>query len=520
MKTFSKNLFFAAIILCFSAISCTEKPVGKSLPRSTPEAEGVSSKDIITFLDSIKVRRHEFHSFMYLRHGKVIAEGWWNPYGPELKHTLNSASKSFTSTAIGFAINEGKLSLDDQAASFFPEYLPDTISVNLSNMRIRNLLSMSTGTRREPPLNVDEIWIKGFLAQPVVNEPGSTYRYSSVASYMLSAIINKISGQKVVDYLKPRLFDPLQIEGMDWETDAYGINTGGWGLRLKTEDLAKFGQFYLQKGKWNGKQLLPKKWVEEATSVKIYQDPKMSASKRDSSNDGVQGYCYQFWRAKHDSYQVNGANGQFVVVIPDKDAVVVFTADSPDMWGEIGMIWDFLYPGMHKKSLPEDVASSNELKQRLAALALPIPSAKSNEPIAGKVSGKTFTFAENERHIQSISLEFRDDMCLLNMKTDTASFDFSFASGKWQIGETTKRGPSIFSQAKNNQNGLPPFKIAQAYTWLDDMTLELSLRYIENVSSEKIVIRFDELGKKKISFDPNSSQGRFRRTPPLEGVMQ
>ncbi len=521
MKKNLNRSIFAVIILFLVLVSCTEKQqVGKSLPRSTPEAEGVSSDAIITFLDSAATSRHEFHSFMFLRHGKVIAEGWWNPYGPELKHTLNSASKSFTSTAVGFAISEKKLSLDDQVASFFPEYLPDTVSVFLSKLRIRDLLSMSAGQRREPPLTGDEIWVKSYLAMPFFSEPGTTYRYSSVASYMLSAIVKKVTGQKVIDYLTPRLFEPLAIEGMDWETDAYGINTGGWGLRLKTEDLAKFGQFYLQKGKWNGRQLLPGKWVEEATSVKIYQRPDMTQSKRDSSRDDVQGYCYQFWRARNNSYQVNGANGQFVLVMPDKDAVVIFTADSPDMWGELDMVWKYLYPGIQDKALSPNEKSSTELKQKLASLALPIPAKNSNDAVTSEVSGKTFTFEQNDKHIQSISLQFKDDLCLLNLKTDTASFDFAFASGRWQPGETTKHGPSIFAQAKYNQKGLPPFKIAQAYTWTDDNTLELSLRYIENVSSEKFVIKFNEIGKKKILLDFKSNNSRFNRSLPLEGVMQ
>jgi CubicO group peptidase (beta-lactamase class C family) len=520
MKKILNRPSIALVILCFTLISCTKKQVTTSLPRSVPEAEGVSSRNIINFLDSAAVSKYEFHSFMFLRHGKVIAEGWWNPYRPDLKHTLNSASKSFTSTAVGFAISEKKLSLDDKVVSFFPEYLPDTISVFLSNLRIRDLLSMATGQRREPQLTGDDIWVKSFLAMPFFSEPGTTYRYNSVASYMLSAIVKKITGQKVIDYLTPRLFEPLAIEGMDWETDAYGINTGGWGLRLKTEDLAKFGQFYLQKGKWNGKQLLAKKWVEEATSLKIYQRPDMTQSKRDSSRDDVQGYCYQFWRARHNSYQVNGANGQFVLVMPDKDAVVIFTADSPDMWGELDMVWKYLYPGIQDNALPLDEKSSNELKQRLASLALPIPAKNSNDAVTSEVSGKTFTFAQNDKHIQSISLQFKDDLCLLNLKTDTASFDFAFASGRWQPGETTKHGPSIFAQAKYNQKGLPPFKIAQAYTWPDDKTLELSLRYIENVSSEKIVIKFDEIGKKKILFDLKSNNSRFNRALPLEGVMQ
>jgi hypothetical protein len=502
-------------------ISCTEKQqAGKSLPRSVPEAEGVSSRSIITFLDSAGVSKYEFHSFMFLRHGKVIAEGWWNPYRSDLRHTLNSASKSFTSTAVGFAIKEKRISLDDKVVKFFPEYLPDTISVFLSKLRIRDLLTMSTGQKREPLLTGDDIWIKSFLAVPFFNEPGTTYRYSSVASYMLSAIVQKVSGQKVIDYLTPRFFEPLAIEGMDWETDDYGINTGGWGLRLKTEDLAKFGLFYLQKGKWNGRQLLSKKWIEDATSLKRYQRPEMTQSKRDSSRDDVQGYCYQFWRARHNSYMANGANGQFVLIMPDKDAVVIITADSPDMWGELDMVWKYLYPGINDKVLSPDERSSTELKLRLASLALPLPAKNSNDVVTSKVSGKTFTFAQNDKHIQSISLKFKDDLCLFTLKTDTASFDFSFASGRWQPGETAKHGPSIFAQAKNNQNGLPPFKIAQAYTWLDDKTLELSLRYIENVSSEKMVIKFDEIGKKKILFDLKGPGSRFSKALPLEGVMQ
>ena len=267
-------------------------------------------------------------------------------------------------------------------------------------------------------------------------------------------------------------------------------------------------------------RLLPKKWVEEATSLKRYQRPELTQSKRDSSRDDVQGYCYQFWRARHNSYMANGANGQFVLIMPDKDAVVVFTADSPDMFGELDMVWKYLYPGIKGKSLPEDEKASTELKRRLASLALPIPAKSSNDAVTSGISGKTFTFAQNDKHIQSISLQFKDDLCLLNLKTDTASFDFSFASGRWQQGETTKHGPSIFAQAKYNQKGLAPFKIAQAYTWLDDKTLELSLRYIENVSSEKIVIKFDEIGKKKILFDFKSNNSRFNRALPLEGVMQ
>ena len=243
----------------------------------------------------------------------------------------------------------------------------------------------------------------------------------------------------------------------------------------------------------------------------------MTQSKRDSSRDDVQGYCYQFWRARNNSYQVNGANGQFVLVMPEKDAVVIFYRRFS---GYVGANWiwsgNIYIPQYRIRALPLDEKSSTELKQRLASLALPIPPKNNNEAITSKVSGKTFTFAPNDKHIQSVSLQFKGRSVFTQSENRyRIILIFHFASGRWQPGKTAKHGPSIFAQAKNNQNGLPLFKIDQAYTWIDNATLELSLRYIENVSSEKIVIKFDEIGQKKILFELKSNGSRFNRAAPL-----
>ena len=333
-----------ALFLVFFLISaCSTKPKNQSstsLPRSVPEAEGVSSAGIITFLDSAAASRHEFHSFMFLRHGKVIAEGWWNPYKPELKHTLYSTSKCFTSTAMGFAISEKRLSINDKVISFFPKDLPDSVSPFLANMTVKHLLTMSAGQDPDPTSRVvstDSNWVKGFLGRPVVNAPGTKFLYNSLASYMLSAIVQKVTVEKVIDYLTPRLFAPLDITGIDWEVDPQGINTGGWGLRVKTEDMAKLGQLYLRKGKWNGKQILPASWVEEATTFKIDQAPDAPQSKKDLS-DWMQGYCYQFWRCRNNAFRADGAYGQYIIVMPDKDAVIAIQAESPDMQDEINLV--------------------------------------------------------------------------------------------------------------------------------------------------------------------------------------
>lgn len=519
MKRTFKSLFCTITLICLVMVSCKDKqPVSKSLPRSTPEAEGVSSEAIITFLDSAAVSVHEFHSFMFLRHGKVIAEGWWDPLGPDLKHTLYSTSKSFTATAIGLAENENRLSLDDKVISFFPESLPDTVSPYLEELSIRHLLSMSVGQgwdRSAPVSYTTDDWAKAFLAIPMAHKPGTTYMYNSMASYMLSAIVQKVTGEKVIDYLTPRLFEPLGIEGADWETCSDGINTGGWGLRLKTEDLAKFGQLYIDKGQWNGKQVLPETWVEEATSLKIYQNPELSDEEREASDDSVQGYCYQFWRARNNSYMANGAFGQFVLVIPEKDAVIVFTAESQEMWAELDMAWKYLVPGIKDEKLPEDIETYNTLKNRLASLALPVPPAKKNDALASQISGKTITLAENPSGMQSITLQFDDDLCLATLKTDTASYDISFASGKWYKGETRRHAPSIFAIAQNSLGGLPPFKIAGAYSWIDDNTLELVLRYIDAMHTERIKINFDG---SKVKVDIVSSIGRGNM-PSIEGTI-
>ena len=514
MKLTIKIRSIVIFLLVFVIASCNEKQDKVSIPRSTPEAEGISSEAILKFVKAAdESEKTEFHSFMIIRHGKVIAEGWWDPFGPELKHTLYSASKSFTATAVGLAINEGKLSLDDQLISIFPESVPDSISPNLESLKIRHLLSMSAGQRRDPPIDVED-WIKSYLETPITIEPGTRYRYSSLASFMLSATVQKVTGEKVIDYLTPRLFEPLGIEGEDWETNPQGINTGGWGLRLKTEDLAKFGLLYLNKGNWNGKQILPEKWVEEATSVKIQQRPNMTQAERDSSDDSVQGYCYQFWRAKHNSYQVNGYAGQFVLIVPDKDMVVVFTAESRDMWGELGMVWEYIYPELHDEALPENKEAVAALKEKIASLSIPAPEKSMNDEMSSKISGKTIRLAENQLGFQNISLQFTDDICQMNLKTESGSYDLSFGAGKWKFGETTLHGPTIFPQAVNALNGLPPFKIAGAYAWTGDNTLELTLRY-RSMHIKKYVIHFKDddeatlVYSESINWRPTNIEGKI-----------
>ena len=463
-----------------------------SLPRSTPEAEGVSPEGIIQFLDAAAKSKHEFHSIIVMRHGKVIAEGWWNPYRPDLKHTMYSVSKSFAATAVGFAVAEKKLSVEDKVVSFFPDEVPAQISPYLAELRVKHLLTMTVGQVPDPtgPVAVSQNWVKTFLNTPILDEPGSKFLYNSVATYMLSAIVQKVTGQKVVDYLQSRLFQPLGITGIDWETDLKGINTGGWGLRLKTEDMAKFGQLFLQKGMWNGKQILPSSWVEEASTMKIMQEPDAPQVKKDSS-DWLQGYCYQMWRSRHNSYRGDGAFGQYILVWPDQDAVVAVTAETTDMQGELDLIWKHILPSFQDKKLSNSKATK-QLKDRLAALALPLPVSKSNAALEATVSGKTYNIVTNDRRFKSVSFDFKNNNCHLTLNTDSLVHTFDFGSGKWVKGETSRYGVYLVALAKNNRVGLPAFKVSGSYSWKDEKTLELILRYDESPHHEVIHCNFDE----------------------------
>lgn len=267
-----KHFFNAILALAVITAMSTDLDgqINSKLPRSNPEAEGVSSSGILDFLNAVDTSDVELHSFMFIRHGKVIAEGWWEPYGPEYKHLLYSASKTFTATAVGLAVSENRLKVTDRIISFFPYSLPDTMSTYMEEMTVKDLLTMSAGQDPEPrSFGNNGDWITTFLATDPVHQPGTVFKYNNMATFMLSAIVQQVTEETVFDYLMPRLFKPMDIRGIDWDLNPQGINLGMIGLRLRTEDLAKFGLLLMDNGVWNRQQLVPKAWVQEATAFKI-----------------------------------------------------------------------------------------------------------------------------------------------------------------------------------------------------------------------------------------------------------
>ena len=469
------------------------------LPRSTPEAQGIPSAAIKNFVDAVEQQVDALHSFMLVRHGQVVAEGWWAPYGPEHQHVLFSLSKSFTSTAIGLAVAEGRLTVEDRVIAFFPEDLPADVSENLAAMRVHDLLAMATGHIEDTTGYVQQApdgnWVKAFLARPVDRTPGTHFVYNSGATYMLSAIIQKITGQKLIDYLQPRLFQPLGIENPWWESCPRGINVGGWGLNVRTEDIARFGQMYLQKGVWQGKQLVPQAWVEAATSRQVANDSQTNI-------DWRQGYGYQFWRCQHGAYRGDGAFGQYCIVMPEQDAVLAITSGLGDMQVPLNLVWEHLLPAFGSAVLPENKSAQQALANKLASLMLPVVQGAFSSPMAAKISGQRYRFDPNERKFEAFTLTFTGDKCQFTLEDEYGVHKVAVGNGVWQKGV-----------AALDRRGVLP--IAASGAWTADDTYVIKAYFYTTPFSPTITCRFVDGQllydhKLNVSFGPTVA-------PPLVG---
>lgn len=398
-----------ALVLGESGGEASQKGPGRLL-RLAPEQGGLDPNGVLKFLDAVQAQNKELHSVMILRHGKVLAEGWWKPYEPKHPHMLYSLSKSFTSTAVGLVISEGKLALSDKVLSFFPKERPTAPDANLAAMEVRHLLMMGTGHDKDTTGAVmgaaDGDWVKAFLALPVEHAPGSKFVYNTGATYMLSAIVQAVTGKTVLEYLKPRLFEPLGIANPTWETCPKGRSTGGFGLSLRTEEIARFGQLYLQKGKWEGKQLVPEAWVAEATQKHISNgDPTQKS-------DWSQGYGYQFWRCQNGAYRGDGAFCQFCLVLPEKDAVIAITAGSGDYQGILNLVWEHLLPAFR-----DGARAAPLLSERLQELALPLIKVDPDprlEGFAKFIAGKTYRFESNALKLETLAVAAGDLVLTIN----------------------------------------------------------------------------------------------------------
>ncbi len=459
------------------------------LPRSTPESQGIPSTAVQQFVEAVERSGQELHSLMLLRHGNVVAEGWWYPYTPAHPHMMFSVSKSFTSTAVGLAVAEGHLSVEDRVLSFFPKDAPEKVGKNLDAMQVQHLLSMSTGHAKDTTTHMIRKrggnWTRAFLEVPVRYAPGTHFLYNTGATYMLSAIVQKVTGQRLIDYLRPRLFEPLGIQNPVWELSPQGINTGGFGLSITTEDLARFGQLYLQKGRWQGKRLLPESWMEAATSRQI-------SNGNQPDSDWSQGYGYQFWRCRHGSYRGDGAFGQYCIVMPDQDVVMAMTGGLKDMQVVLALVWDHLLPAIGTL-LPEKPSAHQRLVKKLAGLTFTPPQGKASSPVAASVSGKTYTMDRNPLRIKTMTFDFANAGNTVTIRTTQDEHRFVCKPNVWQDGIMTLFGHSPC--------------VMTSGTWTNEKTFLITLRFYETSYIYTLTCQFEDKhltidGEVNVSFGP------------------
>jgi CubicO group peptidase (beta-lactamase class C family) len=462
------------------------------LPRSTPEAQGVSPSGLLDFVSAADRTVESMNSFMLVRHGQVVAEGWWSPYHAGAPHSLYSLSKSFTSTAVGLAIAEGKLGLDDEVLKFFPEDAPAEPSKNLKAMRVSDLLRMSTGHQTEPPRTPDQPWTRSFLEHPVAHKPGTHFLYNTSATYVLSAIVQKATGMTVLDYLKPRLFAPLGIEHPTWEVSPQGVSTGGYGLSVRTEDIAKFGQLYLRKGEWDGERLVPAAWVEAATA-------RQTSNGSNPKSDWDQGYGYQFWRCRHGAYRGDGAFGQFCIVLPEQDAVIAITSGVKDMQSVLNLVWDKLLPALKSAPLATDDEARTKLEATLKGLTLR-PQEGSASP--AKASNRRYVFPENGRKIEAVTLESGEKDDTLVLRVNGVDRRVSCGRGEWE------RGRAAFAS-------LAEQPVAASGAWTGDDTYTAKFCFYETPFILTLRLKFSD-DEVKLNAETNVGFGATKQ-PELIG---
>jgi CubicO group peptidase (beta-lactamase class C family) len=494
--------------LLFAATTRLAAQTTAPLPRSTPEHEGISSSAVLSFVQAADTGIDAMNSFMLMRHGRVVAEGWWGPYAPTTPHILYSLSKSFTSTAIGLAQAEGKLSVDDPVLKFFPDEAPTDPPANLKAMRVRDLLRMVAGNQTEAALfgNVDSsmrsaTWVKRFFAHPVPFKPGTHFLYNSPATYMLSAIVQKATGQTVNDYLTPRLYEPLGIAKPQWVSSPEGINAGAYGLSVRTEDIAKLGQLYLQKGVWKGKQIIPAAWVAEATA-------RQTSNGSAPTSDWDQGYGYQFWQSRH-GFRGDGAFGQYMLILPQYDAVVAITSGVRDMQAVMNLVWDKLLPAMQPHAVAENAAAQRALKAKLAGLVVRVAPGQATSPIASKVSGRWYQLPDNDRGMRAVSLDFAGAPTL-HVRTATGE-------------STTPIGLGVWATSKGWTNGIdrmlsvtPPVAIGASGGWSADSVFTVKLVAPETPFYSTMQFHF---GGDRLVIDGENNVGfGDRKLPTLTGT--
>ena len=478
-----KKRLMILVMLVVSAMAAWSQ----MLPRVGASTVGVSPESVRDFVQQVcTMGDTELHHLMVVKDGSVIAEVHPSPYRAEDRHTLYSVSKTYTALAVGLAVDDNRLRESDRVGSIFPEKLPAKVSANLANMTVRDLLTMSSGI--EPNYtalrnNNDhglDVWL-----QREVKTPGELLRYDSMVSYALAAIVQKVTGKKVIDLLKERIFAPMGITEAEWEESPDGINTGGWGLMLNAESQAKTGLLINHRGKWGERQLVSAEWIDKMTSKQVE-----SAVSVEPATEGNRGYGYQVWMCKQEgAVRADGAFAQYIVMVPEQDVVVVINGRSGKGHEMLGKIWSCLLPGVRAEVLANE---SDDAKTLKLCSSVKLPKVK------GSRSSKTARKVDKDGNIR-LKLTGNRTMVIVPGESEyVLSFDTKEGTltnvplgyNEWKY-KTDAVWPPYSIQARGRFKGLTKrFTTAGTYAWVNSTTLEMRVEWVGWISARTIVFDF------------------------------
>lgn len=490
-----KRLLFAwvATLFCLAAMgqgSPYSWPDG--LPRSTPEAQGVRSEAIADFFRALDEGGYEVHGIMILRHDQVIAEHWWYPYAPQFKHAMYSNTKTWTATAIGFAVQEGLLKVSDRVVDFFPDLAPAHPAPELASLTVEHLLTMSAGHRSTYYEGSGDDQVRAFLAMDYAHAPGTSFAYNITCSHMLSQIITRVTGETIYEYLRPRLFEPLGLsEDIVWEMDLSGRNMGNGGMHARTSDLAKFGTFLKNKGRWGGRQLLDPAWIEAMTTPHIWQNPDRDPA-INAKDDGSQGYGYQTWMGRHGSWRAIGASNQLTLVVPDCDVVVAVHASIGDENGFNSLVYQLCDTMSDKKLKP---AKGFDLNAALAGYALKMPFAPGDPAATVRSCTRRYALHQNDWGIRTVDFRFdKEGNVYLTLEADAFTTNLPFGLDGWKYGATDRK-PAFGRMVYANRMAVTPYETAGSCSWTGPGELSTYCLSMFNVGADETFrFRFGEDG--------------------------
>ncbi|MBE6752881.1 MAG: serine hydrolase [Ruminococcaceae bacterium] len=496
------------------------------LETRSPEWAGITSASLLNLIDEAKNRNIHLHSLMVLRHGKVLTQLWWKPYAPDIPHHLYSFSKSVTAAAVGFAIDEGLLSLDDRIIKFFPRRVGEGADSRIYSVTVRHLLTMTSGIvlSNEATMFTRNDWVEWILNTPLIFFPGDKFVYNSLNSYMLSAILRRVTGMGLVEYLTPRLFEPLGIPVPNWDKCPLGIEAGGWGLSLRTEDMAKFCQLMLDDGCWNGRQILPEGWAQEAGRKQA--DSSVDSKLRDCP-DCSSGYGYQFWMCRDGSFRCEGIMGQFGLVMKKLDMVIVTTASRSDHLDILDLLWDVFIP--YVDIIPEGTAPSSDYDELCAVaktleMPTPVPIQRRRE-VESAVTGQTYSLAGNFASLLPLAVRYLHSLPPLGIDALRFDFDDEQCTLSWREDGGDKQLPFRLDGGYCRSTlvyGGKELDTVTCAAWTAPDTLEVYIRIIRTPHMQRARFRFDK-DKVIYSFNEEPTLEEYAKTildfiKPVRGV--